>query len=667
MPKSKNRSVPSQAELFPREELKLVPERGRATPRFWIRRMAIWSEPGGLLREITFRPGLNIVWSPDPGETDMDAGAVGVIGHGSGKTMFCRLLRYCLGEETFAPDSQRDRIGKMFPEGYVGLEVVLDGTSWVIARPLGIRRRHFAVEGGDLDTVLSGDVSAAGIDPFLTAITSQLLTLDAVQLLPTTTRGPRAWLAALAWATRDQECRFDHALDWRSASSESRSPVRDWNRLDVRNAVRAFLRALTPAELETQEGVANLEGQVQATSRELDNRNWEIDRLRERLLAGLGLPETALSGGELDLQLLNRAATEKFNTAATLPIGIAQADLNSARAAEAEARDLLSGLEGRMRTVAELIDEVKLTMPYIQAELPILFVEMDKADKPVCRLCEVPIDRVLAEGCKLSHTLPDLTGAARRYETCQANLAAQQKKLEDLRQERSALPADIALARQAHDQRTRNLKALKHAQDARNDEFFRARRLIDDVRRYDELIRLRAQARERADGTAGNVARSRAVLETLRAEQGDVFRRLTQHFDAIIRNLVGPTSSGRVAVSAQGIDLSVQMGGERSTVAIDLLKVLAFDLAALCLSMEGETQIPAFLVHDSPREADLGQSIYHRLFRLAGDLETKTDQPIFQYIVTTTTAPPGAFLAEPWMRLKLQGSPASERLLRRDL
>jgi hypothetical protein len=161
----------------------------------------------------------------------MDAAPAGVIGHGSGKTMFCRLLRYCLGEETFAPDSQRERIGNEFPEGYVGLDVVLDGAPWVIARPLGTRRRHFAVEGGDLDTLLSGDVPAAGIDPFLTAITTQFLTLGTVQLLPASTRGPRAWLAALAWATRDQECRFDHALDWRSASSESRSPVRDWNRL----------------------------------------------------------------------------------------------------------------------------------------------------------------------------------------------------------------------------------------------------------------------------------------------------------------------------------------------------------------------------------------------------------------------------------------------------
>jgi hypothetical protein len=44
-------------------------------------------------------------------------------------------------------------------------------------------------------------------------------------------------------------------------------------------------------------------------------------------------------------------------------------------------------------------------------------------------------------------------------------------------------------------------------------------------------------------------------------------------------------------------------------------KVVAFDLAALCLTIEGATRIPSFLVHDSPREADLGGSIYGRLFR----------------------------------------------------
>ena len=49
--------------------------------------------------------------------------------------------------------------------------------------------------------------------------------------------------------------------------------------------------------------------------------------------------------------------------------------------------------------------------------------------------------------------------------------------------------------------------------------------------------------------------------------------------------------------------------------------MLALDLAVLCLSIEGATRVPAFLIHDSPREADLGLSIYHRLFRLVTEIE----------------------------------------------
>jgi hypothetical protein len=110
----------------------------------------------------------------------------------------------------------------------------------------------------------------------------------------------------------------------------------------------------------------------------------------------------------------------------------------------------------------------------------------------------------------------------------------------------------------------------------------------------------------------------------------------------------------------------VQWGGERSTAAIESLKVIAFDLAVLCMSMEGATRLPAFLVHDSPREADLGLSVYHRLFDLVSGLEGGSTSA-FQYIVTTTTQPPPEFQKEPWLRLELRGAPPEERLLRCDL
>ncbi len=97
------------------------------------------------------------------------------------------------------------------------------------------------------------------------------------------------------------------------------------------------------------------------------------------------------------------------------------------------------------------------------------------------------------------------------------------------------------------------------------------------------------------------------------------------------------------------------------------LAVLAFDLACLCLSIEGATRVPAFLVHDSPREADLGLSIYDELFRLMRELEELTETTTFQYIVTTTTRPPDDLRRDPWLRLTLKGAPGSERLLARDL
>src|SRR5262249_16900822 len=141
----------------------------------------------------------------------------------------------------------------------------------------------------------------------------------------------------------------------------------------------------------------------------------------------------------------------------------------------------------------------------------------------------------------------------------------------------------------------------------------------------------------------------------------------SRHFDSIIRSLAGGDAKGQVTLTGNGLQLAVILGGDRCSPAIESLKVIAFDLAVLALTIEGATHLPALLIHDSPREADLRLSVYPRLFDLAVELEGVGDAPLFQYIVTTTTRPPDAVLKEPWLRLTLKGAPADERLLRRDL
>ena len=131
--------------------------------------------------------------------------------------------------------------------------------------------------------------------------------------------------------------------------------------------------------------------------------------------------------------------------------------------------------------------------------------------------------------------------------------------------------------------------------------------------------------------------------------------------------LLGEEAKGTVRLTGKGIDLTVDVGGDRRTAAIQSLKVLAFDLACLCLSIEGRTRIPAFFIHDSPREADLGQTIYERYFQILLDIEERLAGAVFQYVITTTTKPPVSLNQLPWRREVLRGEPGDQRLLRRNL
>src|ERR1039458_8984477 len=100
-----------QGELFPNPEVAVSLDSSRGEPRLWVRRLVIWEKPGEIIREVRLRRGLNIIWSPDPGAGLADLGRDAGSGHGAGKTLFCRLLRYCLGEDTFSRSEER-RVGK---------------------------------------------------------------------------------------------------------------------------------------------------------------------------------------------------------------------------------------------------------------------------------------------------------------------------------------------------------------------------------------------------------------------------------------------------------------------------------------------------------------------------------------------------------------------------
>lgn len=646
-----------QHEFF-QQELEIRPPQNATGPRLWVRRLKIWREPGGeTIRDVELRPGLNIIWTSD------DQG----IGHGGGKTLFCRLLRYCLGEDRFAPEDQRERIGEILPNGLVGAEVMLDGICWAIVRPLGSRRRHLAVPNGNLDELAASEDPSTGIEPFLDAVEQTILTAELANLFPFYQLKRRSWPIAVAWLARDQECRFDHVLDWRSVASDSDSPARGFNQTQKLDALRAFLQAITPDEQARRAEIARLDEEKRTLEQEIGHRRWQIDRIKKQLLSELKLAEEAFIDGAIGIEILREAAQARLATATGLAPTKGASEIEAARQEYEAARSEVVALDRRIGILDTEIPNSERIIGKINGEYPGLSYALQEAESFPCPICEVPVDRVLATQCMLSHKLPDLEACRQRLAKNRQELAEETARIESAKSERAHALEQLAVVRQRAARLEERLRRLEAARNAREAAWYSAKRLVDEVAELADLINQQQSAENTLEELNTTIEQKRESVGALLDQQARVFDRLNQKFDPIIRRLVGPDAQASVSLTGNGLNLTVQMGGNRSTPAIDSLKVIAFDLSALCLSIEGATRVPAFLVHDSPREADLGLPLYHRLFRFARWLEETTRQPLFQYVVTTTTRPPPDLVQDPWVRLTLRGAPAPERLLKCNL
>ncbi|KQP13687.1 DUF2326 domain-containing protein [Pseudorhodoferax sp. Leaf267] len=660
--------MPAQPDLFGPAGLSARPPQGVTEPALWVRRLTIWRAPGDPVRTIPLRPGLNFVWSPDPADVQgpraPDA-AQDDVGHGAGKSLFCRLLRYCLGEDRFAPEGQRQSIGRAFLTGWVSAEVLLHGRLWGVLRPLAVGRGHVAVEGVLPEQLFDGLHAPTGMAPLLRAIEQQVLTPAVARRMPSL-RPHDAWRVALAWLTRDQECRFDHVLDWRAAESDSESPVRYMSNARKLDAMRLLIGAMSQDEMALQEALAARTETHKAHLQDSARREWACDRARRSIVQSLGLRPDEVPAGKLGIESLRQSARQHLARVSEVSPGVDVSDLDGLRRRSREADQHVLALSQQQAALDASLPLQRQLLAQLRGELPSISVRVRDAEVPACPICEVPIDRVMAEGCKLSHKLPDLAALQRRHEDVVQQVAAQQGVVDGVVAAIASLKPQLSAAISAGDRLRHDLGKAETLHTQRSSAWLNARRLLDDIQRLADEWDAWEQVQRQAGEVATQIETDRDQLAAFRDRQATVFDRLSTHFDAIIRLTVSPTASGRVSLDGHGLKLGVQFGGERSTPAIESLKIIAFDLAVMCMGIEGGTHLPAFLLHDSPREADLGQSVYHRLFQMVAALE-ETAHSAFQYIVTTTTQPPPELQQEPWLRLELHGAPATERLLRCDL
>jgi hypothetical protein len=647
------------------------PATGVTQPIIWIRRLCVVRElirgDEYVVRDVQLRRGLNIVWTPP-----RDTGGVnqlfqdGMSGHTAGKTTFCRLIRYALGEHGLSNERTRRRIRDKFSAGWLLAEVIVDGYEWVVARPFGIGAHSFCRRGAPLDALFDGD-ARQDYQVFLDAIGGAALNCLPSRGFPTTDQ-PIQWEHVLPWLSRDQECRFTDFIEWRHSSSDSDAPALsvDERQFIVRTVLGLISDAERAEQLANAQRVAKRKEAVRRAPLFEHQAFVDHERLSEVFPETPELKLAALfTAATRDALLEQRSSLDGQLEALTASSGVEALRASLERAIEEETNAKRDIEDAELRLKAEQGALAALSDP---SEAVSLLLTLP----PARGYCNQPMSLSRDRLCPLASTLPSNLAAKRSERVA----SGETERLEALVQ---ALDASLARARGVLGERIAQRSAAARAEMVARSELEQKRsQLLEERARVVQLERQLGNA-EQAEAAARNereaietltveIDASYVVQEQLRAQNSARLSHLSSAFDYVVRAFLGDEVAASVTAAGRSLALSIEHNGERESAAIATVKLLAFDLAALTESVQGRGFFPRFLLHDGPREADLSLDIYERLFLFGKHLEECfSGEPSFQYIITTTTKPPQALLSAPWHVLTLAGVPSEERLLRCDL
>jgi hypothetical protein len=647
----------------------------RAEPIVWISRVILCesTKPLKIIRDISLRRGLNIVWGVD---IDADGEAL-VPGHGVGKTSFCRILRYCLGEPGYGTRRSTTDIRNAFPQGYVAAEVHVSGKTWAVARPLGKGGRSCAARELGLPEFLGSMDSSRSYDDFLSEVES--ITVGHLPRVGPSDDSGTLWLLLLAWCSRDQETRFQHLWSWRSPSSDSGTPVLEKPKEDALIFMRAVFGILTDREMELRDRSEEKKKELKKLRDEQTECHREpaywINRLEKDLVHSVGLGiDQAKSGPEGGMfDVINLAGTHKHKLEVQLhdtnqkltemdgKIADLSAELNRLgqevkcneaflEIADSSSTELKAGVEERQKEL-DTLSSIELSQCLYARRLfkDCTHIQDRKRTLSFTDAVDTKVDERNAEE------------RDREAEQTRQIVERLKQRIDELTRERVHL---IQLKRDLETQRSSLEREIERLSDAVSN--LRSWRAVRDGQEPNSrLATLREEERSLNDQRAELRQELNCLLETHK-ERNDTIR---QVFDALVKRVLSDSHTGNVLLEKGGLDFYVASGINIEGEAISTLVVLLSDVCAMITGGFGMGSHPGLLIHDSPREADLSQRVYYNFIRamaqLAAQEENQSSIP-FQYIVTTTTAPPPELQSDASVRLRLSRRREDELLFKKN-
>jgi len=670
------------------KKLKLKPV--RSEPDVWVSRLVIYEDitpkSPKVVRDIRLTRGLNIVWAEEPED---DSPTAEITGHSAGKTTFCRFLRYVLGETTFGSRAAMELIRKAFPNGYVAAEIHVRGTKWAVRRPFGSGRMSYIKQGATIEEMLQERSGAVSQEEYpkklgLEALLDELPTGQIVQ-----TAEDIQWAHILAWCARDQEARFQNIYDWRSPRSESDTPAFRFPKAGPLFVMRTVLGLFLPDELKGEERLAGLLRDKDRLEKDIEEKRrepqWRVNlydqQLRQRLRALLpneiDIDGRPFRSGDLvpeDLERLTNRAAKQIESA----IG----ELDSQYT---ELQTKIDGLGAEISPHEEQLAQLDALFNLDAAagtELDQGLAKRQEQRKHIEDLRDrtCPLGDVLIRECthvqerQRALQVTQLQDA-HAMEQAEARREEERRKIEEqktslrggienLRGERQGLLARrtalLAEIRAKHDE-LRELGRTRDELDA-----WTKRR--DEPGGHDELLYLR----QKLDAAEAEIVKIEKGLAELLRQHDENRERLAAIFSGAVRSVLSSDGyDGTVSLDNRELAFRITHGPAMSGEAVETLAVLLADVASLVYhTVSDKAHLPGFLVHDSPREADLGIRIYRSFIRFVASLQAHfggSEKCPFQYILTTTTAPPEELRGVEYVKLPLNASTPSGLLLGRNV
>jgi len=636
-------SKPEQTHFLDKLRRTVQPSSQRAEPMVWFREMRILDELSTKVearRRIILHRGLNILWAA-PEDPDAEQGLYrdGLAGHASGKTLFCRLLRHLLGEQPFGTKAQRDGIASNFAKLWVVASVRVNGVSWVVGRPLASAGSDFAVQAETIDEILAGEPPTGGFPEYVESVS--VVGSKADELHP-----GEGWRHLLPWLSRDQEARFGSLAQWRESASEGDNPqTKAIERHLLMRAVLGLLDLKEPQlRLAIEQAQSNLETGIAKAGR------LDIDLNSKLQLAHAGAKEVLGKDTPTEVEAL---ATRLDSMIDVLKDGLEELEKRPEKPAVTAAREKWTAAQKTLSDTQREIDELPTTIKEKEerrdADLSLVRnLKTGNVQDPAREAsgwCPHTIQTALARKC-VDHAYVSQESATNIAEleklakAVDGEITALKTKRENLEKQIPALQTAQFNAQTAYNTAFREATKDATALARRAERAESVKQLFKQAAQADKALDVQKQANA---GFDKEIEEKKKEAANLRGDFDDRLKLFSKDFADIIQAVMGAIVEASIAITADGFAPHVTRKGELSGAALDTIKTLAFDLAAVVSSIEGRGEHPRFLVHDGPREGDMARVIYDRFFIYVAELETvftSRDEANFQYLITTTTPPP---------------------------